>query len=427
MSIVGSGWHDLEQWNADKNEIIRCQDSIACQERALLRAESYIGTLHQSINQMAEKLELERQVFLRQNASILNVVNSLSIRMDDLDNLQDKIAQQNNDTAALIQQMISDKRAIAQSSVDLYNEAAAQFILMESNPAYRKFAEIDLNNLRKRIENGREIDWTIGSMQAQAEKLLSDVYLIGLQVSEREKQYETCQSQCAQLAMRILEQSSEFRQKGDIYGYRIGNDVDYWTGDSLKKLETEVSQILAAIEMKINDPAFQLDQLKNELSRLEVLRLEKDRIIDCAIENACRSERTQAEVRLAVDILSNHDFELLSCNYEWGDERRPFIARMRRATDDAEVAFICGYDSATGQYKLAHSMSYKAYNDANVCNVIEQDIMQSLIDNGLEIRSNQSCGAKDLPVCSGDNPNIDVATREQLGECALSYEIRQNI
>ena len=301
------------------------------------------------------------------------------------------------------------------------NEAAAQFVLIEYNRDYLKFAEIEMDNLRARIEQGRKEDWTSDAMQTQAERLLSDVYLIGLQVVERKNQYEECQQKCVQQAMRILEEASEFRNKGELYGYHIGQDVDYWTSNALRNVELEVQNILNEITAKVNDSDFQINELNALLARLKELAPVKDKIIDCAMENARRSERVQAEVRHAVEMLVNHDFRLVGANYEWGDERRPFIARMRRDTDGMEVEFVCGYDSKTGQYKLAHSMNLEAYSDQNVRDVIEQDLTQSLIDAGLQITSNQTCGAKIMTKYDEKNPTVDAQTNAQLNVSPLGY------
>ena len=45
MSIVGTSWHDLEEWNADKREVVRCQESIQCQERTIRRVETFVSGL----------------------------------------------------------------------------------------------------------------------------------------------------------------------------------------------------------------------------------------------------------------------------------------------------------------------------------------------------------------------------------------------
>lgn len=422
MSIVGTSYHDPQEWKADKKEVSRCQESIECQNRTIRRAEKFAGVLRQSIDKTEERLELEEQDFLRHNAPILNIVNNLTVRMDEVDKLQAQITQQNNNAAALIQQLIDQKRSTAQSGIDWYNEAAAQFVLIEYNRDYLKFAEIDVNNLRARIEQGKTVDWTSAAMQGQAERLLSDIYLIGLKVIERGKQYEECQEKCVQLAMKILEQASEFRDKGKLYGYHIGRDVDYWTSNSLENVEQEVQEILEEIKAKVNNSDFQTTELNALLARLDNLAQEKDNIIDCAMENARRSERVQAEVRHAVELLvDRHDFKLVGANYEMGDERRPFIARMRRDTDGMEVEFVCGYDSTTGQYKLAHLMNAEAYSDQNVRDAIEQDLTQSLIDAGLQITSSQTCGAKNLAAYDEENPTVDAQTNAQLKVTPLGY------
>lgn len=421
MSIVGTSYHDPVEWAADKKEVARCQESKQCQERTMLKVQTFAGVLRQSIDKMDERLEIEKQDFLRDNAPLLGVVNNLSVRMDEVDKLQAQIIQQNNNVAELVQQLIDQKRAETQSSIDWYNEAAAQFVLMEYNRDYLKFAEIEMNNLRARIDQGKTVDWTSAAMQAQAERLLSDVYLIGLQVVERKHQYEECQQRCVHLAMSILEQASEFRDKGVLYGYHIGQDVDYWTSNSLRSVEQEVQNILDEITAKVNDSDFQVTELNALLAKLTSLAQEKDKIIDCAMENARRSERVQAEVRHAVELLVDHDFRLVGANYELGDERRPFIARMRRDTDGMEVEFVCGYDNTTGQYKLAHSMNSVAYSDQNVRDAIEQDLTQSLIDAGLQITSNQTCGAKNLTEYDEENPTVDAQTNAQLNVTPLGY------
>lgn len=421
MSIVETSYHDPQEWNADKKEVSRCQESIQCQERTILRAETFVGVLRQSIDKMEERLAIEKQDFLRENAPLLGVVNSLTIRMDEVEKLQAQIIQQNNNVAELIQQLIDQKRATVQSGVDWYNEAAAQFVLMEYNRDYLKFAEIEMNNLRVRIEQGKTIDWTSAAMQSQAERLLSEVYLIGLQVIEHKNKYEECQQKCVQLAMRILEQASEFRDKGELYGYHIGQDVDYWTSNSLRSVEQEVQNILDEITEKVNDSDFLITDMDVLMTRLTSLAQEKDKVIDCAMENARRSERVQAEVRHAVELLVDHDFRLVGANYELGDERRPFIARMRRDTDGMEIEFVCGYDSKTGQYKLAHSMNMIAYSDQNIRDAIEQDLTQSLIDAGLRITSNQTCGAKNLTAYDDENPTVDAQTNAQLNVSPLGY------
>ena len=422
MSIVGTSYHDPQEWKADKKEVSRCQESIQCQERTILRAETFVGVLRQSIDRMEERLEMEKQDFLRDNAPVLNMVNSLTIRMDEVDKLQAQITQQNNNVAELIRQLIDQKRATAESGIDWYNEAAAQFVLIEYNRDYLKFAEIEMGNLRARIEQGKVVDWTSAAMQAQAERLLSDVYLIGLQVVERRSQYEECQQKCVQQAMSILEQASEFRNNGVLYGYHIGQDVDYWTSNALRSVEQEVQNIMDKIQEKVNDSTFQTNELNAMLARLKELALEKDKIIDCAMENARRSERVQAEVRHAAELLvDRHDFKLEGANYELGDERRPFIARMRRDTDGMEVEFVCGYDSTTGQYKLAHSMNSLAYSDQNVRDTIERELTQSLIDAGLQITSTQTCGAKNLTEYDEENPRVDAQTNAQLNVSPLGY------
>lgn len=421
MSIVGTSYHDPVEWNADKKEVSRCQESIQCQERSILRAETFASVLRQSINRMEEKLEFEKQDFLRENAPLLGVVNSLTIRMDEVEKLQAQIIQQNNNVAELIRQLIEQKRAISQNGVDWYNEAAAQFVLIEYNRDYLKFAEIEMNNLRTRINQGKTVDWTSAAMQAQAERLLSDVYLIGIQVVDRKNKYEERQQKCVQLAMSILEQASEFRDKGVLYGYHIGHDVDYWTSNSLRSVEQEVQKILDEIKTNINESDFQIAELDVLMTKLTSLAQEKDKIIDCAMENARRSERVQAEVRHAVELLVDYDFRLVGANYELGDERRPFIARMRRDTDGMEVEFVCGYDSTTGQYKLAHSMNIEAYSDQNVRDAIEQDLTQSLIDAGLQITSNQTCGAKNMTTYDENRPTVDAHTHEQLNVTPLGY------
>ena len=421
MSIVGTSYHDPVEWNADKKEVSRCQESIQCQERSILRADTFASVLRQSINRMEEKLEFEKQDFLRKNAPLLGVVNSLTIRMDRVDKLHAQISRQNNNVAELIQQLIDQKRAISQSGVDWYNEADAQFVLIEYNRDYLKFAEIEMNNLQVRIEQGKTVDWASAAMQAQAERLLSDVYLIGIQVVERKNKYEECQQKCVQLAMSILEQASEFRDKGVLYGYHIGHDVDYWTSNSLRSVEQEVQNILDEIKTNINESDFQIAELDVLMTKLTSLANEKDKIIDCAMENARRSERVQAEVRHAVELLVDHDFRLVGANYELGDERRPFIARMRRDTDGMEVEFVCGFDSITGQYKLAHSMNMEAYNDQNLRDAIEQDLTQSLIDAGLQITGNETCGAKILPPYDVEGPKVDEQTNAQLNVTPLGY------
>lgn len=422
MSIVGTSYHDPQEWKADKKEVSRCQESIQCQERAMLRAETFGSVLRQNIDRMEERLEMKKQDFLHENASVLGIVNSLTVRMDEVVKLQAQIIQQNNNVAELIQQLIDQKRATDQSGIDWYNEAAAQFVLMEYNREYLKFAEIEMNNLRARIEQGKTVDWTSAAMQVQAERLLSDVYLIGLKVVERRSQYEECQQKCVQQAMSILEQASEFRSNGVLYGYHIGQDVDYWTSNALRSVEQEVQKILDKITEKVNDSTFQTSELNAMLAGLKELALEKDKIIDCAMENARRSERVQAEVRHAAELLiDRHDFKLVGANYELGDERRPFIARMRRDTDGMEVEFVCGFDSTTGQYKLAHSMNSLAYSDQNVRDAIEKDLTQSLIDAGLQITSNQTCGAKDLIAYDEENPRVDAQTNAQLNVSPLGY------
>lgn len=422
MSIVGTSYHDPQEWKADKKEVSRCQESIQCQERTILRAETFVGVLRQSIDRMEERLAMEKQDFLRENAPLLGVVNSLTIRMDEVEELQAQIIQQNNNVAELIQQLIDQKRATAQSGIDWYNEAAAQFVLIEYNRDYLKFAEIEMDNLRARIEQGKAVDWTSTAMQAQAERLLSDVYLISVQVAERKNHYEERQKRCVQQAMRILEEASEFRKNGVLYGYHIGQDVDYWTSNALRSVEQEVQKILDEITEKVNDSDFQITELNVLMTELTSLAQEKDKIIDCAMENARRSERVQAEVRHAVELLvDRHDFKLVGANYELGDERRPFIARMRRDTDGMEVEFVCGYDTTTGQYKLAHSMNSVAYSDQSVRDAIEQDLAQSLIDAGLRITSNQTCGARNMSAYDEENPMVDAQTNEQLNVSPLGY------
>lgn len=421
MSIVGTSWHDLEEWNADKREVVRCQESIQCQERTIRRVEAFVSGLREAVDRMEERLEIEKQDFLRDNAPLSEGVNRFSTRMDELEKLQSTIAQRNNDTAAVIQQLINQKAEEGKRGNDLYNEAAAQFVLMEYNPYYLKFAELEINNLRVRIEQGKTTDWTASAMQAAAERLLSDVYLTGLKVAEARKQYEACQQQCVQKATTILEQATEFREKGAIYGYAIGKDVDYWTSGALINVEQGVQGILEEITSKVNDPDFQMQELNVLMTRLTELAKEKDSIIDCALENVRHSERAQAEVRHAAEILVNHDFRLVGANYELGDERRPFIARMKRDTDGMEVEFVCGYDSTAGQYKLAYSMDSQAYNDPNIKNAIEQDLTQSLIDAGLRITSNQTCGAKDLTDYNEENPTVDAQTSTQLNVAPLGY------
>ena len=57
MSIVGTSYHDPQEWKADKKEVSRCQESIQCQERTILRAETFVGVLRQSIDRLEERLE----------------------------------------------------------------------------------------------------------------------------------------------------------------------------------------------------------------------------------------------------------------------------------------------------------------------------------------------------------------------------------
>ena len=111
MSIKGTSYHPSQEWEADKKEVTRCQESIQCQERTILKAKTFVGVLRQSIDRMEERLEMEKQDFLRENAPLLGVVNNLTIRMDEVEKLQAQIKQQNNNVAELIQQLIDQKRA----------------------------------------------------------------------------------------------------------------------------------------------------------------------------------------------------------------------------------------------------------------------------------------------------------------------------
>ena len=424
MSIKGTSPHDPQEWNADKQETVRCQDSIECQKRTMLRARSFIGVLQQSIIELAGKLELEKQEFLQKDAALRERINSSSFRMDQLEELNNHLAQQNNNTTTVIQQLINQKRQMAQSGVDWYNEANAQFIVMEYNIEYQKFAKREMAGLDKRIQAGKSLDWTASAMQLEAEKLLSEVYMIGLMVIARRKQYDEWQTRCVQQATSILEQAAEFRNHGVLYGYPIGQDVDFWTGNSLSGIESDVQGILDVIKTRINDPSFQVSDLQDLMSRLIRLEQEKNQVVDCALENARRSEMVQAEVRLAVRVLGNHDFRLVGANYEMGDERRPFIARLRRDTDDMEVELICGYDSENNQYKLAHRMNSKAYADENVKKALEEDIAQSLIEAGVMLLSNTSCDAVDLPPFDGGKWEVDEGLRSEMNVSPLRF-VRQ--
>ena len=423
MSIVGTSYRDPQEWDADKQEVVRCQNSIESQERTMQRAQAFVKILQDHIEHQTELLQEKKQEFLQKNAQLRTYIDSLTTRMDNLYELKERITQGNNNVANTLQQLIEDKRNATQNGVDWYNEATAQIALMDYNMEYRKFAEVEMNNLRARIQQGTTVDWSANAMQAQAQRLLSDVYRIGLQVIECREQYDNLQKQCTEKAMSILEQAKEFRSKGQINGYSIGSDVDYWTGDALKEVETQVDSILSMIKDNCENPDFNVFKLQCQLNDLSSLAEKKDKIIDCAIENARRSELVQAEVRLAVDTMVNrHDFRLVGANYADGDERKPFIARLKRATDGMEVEFTCGYDATTNQYKLVYSMNNAAYNDINVKATIEQAIAQSIVDAGGRITMNQQCQARALSPFDPKNPALDQHTQTQLSGAYLTYQ-----
>ena len=103
MSIQGTSYHDPVEWKADKREINRCQHSIICQNRTISRADACIRVIKQG----AEKIRLEKREALSLNAQEMEYIGSLSVRMDDLEQLEARISEQNNNTAAVINQLIS--------------------------------------------------------------------------------------------------------------------------------------------------------------------------------------------------------------------------------------------------------------------------------------------------------------------------------
>ena len=64
MSIVGTSYHDPQEWKADKKEVSRCQESIQCQERTILRTETFGSVLRQSIDRMEERLDMKKQDYM---------------------------------------------------------------------------------------------------------------------------------------------------------------------------------------------------------------------------------------------------------------------------------------------------------------------------------------------------------------------------
>lgn len=415
MSSIGTHYENPEKWNEDVQTVLRCQDIVETQEVLKERVRNHLIEIQQRDSDLIEKMEVERENLLKKDESLRRSISTLSFRMDDLNQLQLKIKQQNHNLVAQIKQMLNEKRGIAQSGTDWYVEAEAQYILMKSNVDYIKFAQKQMVQLDARIEAGKITDWTGIGMQAQAEKLLSDVYAIGLEVSESREKYLQLQKQCIELATEILERATNIRTKAILHGYHVGSDIDFWTSDGLLNIEKDVQKILTEIKSKRNDPNFQIQDLEKMLLLLESLDAEKDGVLRCALENVGRSEKAQAEVNLAGSILmNNHGFRFVGSGYENGDERMPFIARYQRTQDGMEVEFICGYNSNNDSFELIHRMNNTTYLDANVRTAIEQGIVNSLMKTGvIHVTNRTSCMPEiSLGIFDNKRPTISNQTRQ---------------
>lgn len=407
-----------EEWERKKNKVMELQDAIECQDRIVEATENRIQEVNQLVENRTKELEVEKNNFLSQNTELANDIGRLNTRVVNLVSRQNAIQRSNAEIQQTINQLLNEKSRLAKSGTDWYREAKAQFFLMEHDADFNKFASSDLLALKAQINQGAAINWTDVAMQAQAQILLSDVYLLSLKVNESRRSYEAVQKQCVELATTILEQAQMIRKEAELDGYKVGEDIDFWTGNALEDIERETCKALETITLRRNDPNFQESELRDLLGRLKELKDKKDDVIKCAMENVGHSEKVQAEVNFAGDILvQQHGFECIGADYEMKDERRPFIGRYCRKQDGMEVEFISAYDQASGTYIFIHRMNSATYADPNIMATLQQGIINSLAATGRIRGITQGTCAPENQLEAFDlgNPRINVQTRTAHG------------
>lgn len=417
MSIVGTSYKAPDQWNGMKKKIVEVQDSIEAQERTIESTKMAINEIKQIEARMAETLRVQREEVVQRTQNLSSNIANLDLRMDNLFEVQTRLASSNDSIANAINSMINTKIEAGKTATDLYVEAKCQFLLMTYNADYKKFAAAELAALEARIKSGEMIDWTNTSMFAEAKKLLSDLYMTGIKVIEEKKLYEQLQLECIKLATGIQEKAEELRNKATIDHYSVGKNIDFWCSDDVKNIQEEVKEILDRISNMRENPSFTTEDLKMIKSKLESLDKKKDDAFDRALDNILHSEQIQSEVNFAGNILLNkHAFRLVGSGYELGDMRRPFIARFRRDADEIEVELIGEYDQEIGRINIIHRVNSSAYNDPNVIMTIERGIAQSLNETGeVLITSTSSCGAEDLEEFDQKSPTISDQTKRMHG------------
>ncbi|MCW3488692.1 hypothetical protein [Dethiobacter alkaliphilus] len=290
------------------------------------------------------------------------------------------------------------------------------------NLPHGRFAPGKLEAVSRHVEDARrnyENNMPEASLST-AQQAYWDIADLREEVLSKQKEFIRIRQAALQEA-RILLETARANQK---YQLEMGQgadsevlalEVDYWTRGELSSFEAKVKALEKQLEK--GKDTFTIEQVKEILSKITVMKPGLNEIVDRARENILASQLRVNMAEMVVDALQGQGFVLEDSAYEGGDERNAFVAKVKNVAGSEVVTVISPVKDEAGKNAVSIHSYDETFVDEDTLLERAEEVSSILSEGGLEAEA---------PVCAGKaNPQYRDIAAVRKGE-ALKDADRQS-
>lgn len=313
--------------------------------------------------------------------------------------IEDRIRQQERDTrdmkgqiAAIVAEARRKTEAARQFLADL-----ARLLSETDELPHGRFAPGKLDAIRRQVEDaGRNYQGGMPEASiSTAQKAYWDIADLREDVLKRQKEFILTYHTALQEARSLLEQARANRRYQLELGQGTDKDVlalevDHWTRGELSAYEDNIE----ALERQLVQGEDTLDTKETTriLADLEAMKPRLEDIVESAKENIIASQLRLNITELVVEALKKQGFTLEDAAYEGGDDRNPYIAKVKNIAGSEVVTVVSPVEGEAGK----DSVSIHSYDETYV----DEATLKQRADEIQTILSERGLAATE-PLCAG--------------------------
>lgn len=327
--------NDLDRLNTEyennKDEIIGIQKEL-------------IDRYNLVLSQLDEAYRQQLDCLIEEQEKTRSEVSRIKLEISSLEERTNVLAQEVNDNTIrlneFIEQINKERERTRQLAISACNAAVDKFNEMVSNPIYLKFCYYKIKGVGFSLSKLNEPNMPIDTQYAIALNVLSRLVEIkSLSEVEWDKFIPAYES--------LHKEIDIFKQKLDkcreviLEDYPDNEiDLDFWSDNGYTTLFENTKRFVNRIESGRDAHGYLVPEVKLDNKMLQMFDSQLQTMVANAKEKARHSFRREEAGTDSLHRLKDYGFEKSICQFESGDERRPYVVEMVRKSDEWKVTLV---------------------------------------------------------------------------------------